>query len=291
VAHLVAFRHAPLGDVDFDQVWQAALALRAGEDPYTLIGPGLAYPFGWPLYYPGTAAVLALPFSQLPIGLARLAFVAGAGGVFGYAIGKYRAYLWPVFLSAPFLFGARNAQWAPLLTAAMLIPALGWLAAAKPNLGVVVLLASKTRRQAWIVVAGGAVLCAVALALDPNWPRAWLHVVESADHFKPLLSRPGGWLMLLALLRWRSPDARLLLGLACVPVGGMFYDALPAFLVTRTRREALVLAVLSLVASIGVGFDPTAADWSEGSWRTGQLVLWGILLPAMALLMLRKEAT
>jgi hypothetical protein len=95
--------------------------------------------------------------------------------------------------------------------------------------------------------------------------------------------------MLLGLLRWRDPDARLLLGLACVPSGGMFYDALPAFLVARNRMQAIGLALLSQLASVATAYHPTVEDWSGVAWATGKFVLWGVLLPALALVILRKE--
>jgi hypothetical protein len=276
--------------VDFDQVWLAARALRAGQDPYLVVGPGKPYPFGWPLYYPGTAAVIAVPFSFLPVELARLSFVLLSGALFGYAIGKHRPYLWPALLSTSFLVGARNVQWSLALTAGMIVPALGWLAAAKPNLGVTMLAASKTRAQAAIIVVGGVGLVLVALAVDPDWPLRWGEQVREAPHFTPLLLRPGGFLMLLGLLRWRDPDARMLLGLAIVPSGGMFYDALPALLVARSRMQAVTLALLTQIASVAVAFHPKVDDWSGVAWATGKFVLWGVLLPALGLVLSRKEA-
>ena len=54
-----------------DQIWFAARALFAGQDPYVVIGPGRVFSFPWPFYYPLTAAVLGLPLALLPLTLAR----------------------------------------------------------------------------------------------------------------------------------------------------------------------------------------------------------------------------
>ncbi|MGZ8412201.1 MAG: hypothetical protein ACXW05_05675, partial [Gemmatirosa sp.] len=44
---------------DFDVVWQGARYLLAGQDPWAMIGPGRAFEWVSPLYYPGTALVAA----------------------------------------------------------------------------------------------------------------------------------------------------------------------------------------------------------------------------------------
>src|SRR5215213_235924 len=48
---------------DFDQVWVAAQALLSGRNPYVEIGPGLAFDWPAPLYYPLTAAVAVAPLA------------------------------------------------------------------------------------------------------------------------------------------------------------------------------------------------------------------------------------
>ncbi len=51
----------PLGACDIDQAWAAGRALLEHENPYQVIGPGAHYQFPWPLYYPLTVGVVALP--------------------------------------------------------------------------------------------------------------------------------------------------------------------------------------------------------------------------------------
>ena len=62
------------------------------------------------------------------------------------------------------------------------------------------------------------------------------------------VTRPGSFLALLCLLRWRRPEARLVAALACVPQTPMLYEAVPLFLVPRTVFEAATLVVLSFAA-------------------------------------------
>jgi len=62
---------------------------------------------------------------------------------------------------------------------------------------------------------------------------------------------PGGILLLLALIRWRRPEGRLLAALACVPQTIGLYETLPLFLIPRTRWQGYALAGLSYVAAFG----------------------------------------
>jgi hypothetical protein len=55
--------------------------------------------------------------------------------------------------------------------------------------------------------------------------------------------------LLLALLRWRTPEGRLVAALACVPQTVGFYETVPLFLVARTRYQGYLLAALSYVAA------------------------------------------
>ena len=57
--------------------------------------------------------------------------------------------------------------------------------------------------------------------------------------------RFGGLFVLLTLLRWRRPEARLILFLACVPQVGSWYELLPLFLVPVTMQESMALVISS----------------------------------------------
>jgi hypothetical protein len=62
--------------------------------------------------------------------------------------------------------------------------------------------------------------------------------------------RPGGALLLLALLRWRQPEARLLAAMSLIPQTGGLYDTVPLFLIPRTRWEAYGLAAATQLVAI-----------------------------------------
>ena len=104
---------------------------------------------------------------------------------------------------------------------------------------------------------GGAALVGVSLAVQPAWPVEWLRIVRSAPHFVAPITRPGGILVLLALLRWRRPEARLLVALACVPQTAATYEALPLFLVPQGVAQTIALSVL------------THAMWHMRLWLEG----------------------
>jgi len=268
-----------------DQVWYAARALLAGQDPYQVIGPGRADPLPWPFYYPLTAALLGLPLALLPLPLARIAFVGLGGGLVGYVIARHRPQLWPLAFAQPFGNAASTGQWSLFLAASLTLPWLGPVAAAKPNVALALLAGARSRGHVMWLVFGGGALLALSLLWRPDWPWAWVATLTEAQHFRPLLMRPGGVLMLLALLRWRDPDARLLLGLAVIPQTGIWYEAAPALFVIRTWREACVITALTQAAHLASGWHP--AGFTSESWHIGTLTLWSVLLPALVLVLRR----
>jgi hypothetical protein len=188
----------------------------------------------------------------------------------------------------PFITAMLSAQWSPWLTAAMLLPWLGFLAAAKPNAGLAVLARTSSRRELLLVGGGGLLMLALSLAADPGWPLKWRDALAGAPHFAPLVLRPGGFLLLLGLVRWRDPDARMLLALGLVPQTGLMYEALPAALVARTRLEAVALALLTHATWFVGRYAPVPdPGFRAVSWVNGTYVVWGYLMPALALVLLR----
>jgi hypothetical protein len=276
----------PLGSLDFDAAWSAARALLAHQNPYAVIGPSGAYHYPWPFVYPLTAGVVALPLAPLPVVVARVLFLAISGGVFCYAVGARRPWAWPILISAPLINALMNAQWASLLAASLLLPAWGIVGAVKPNVALALLAGARSRRHAAWIVGGGLVILAVSVALRPSWPWEWTDRLREARDFGPLFSRPGGFLVLAGLLRWRDGDARLLVGLGLVPTSGFWYEMLPAMLVARNYRESLILAVCSVAAFIGSGLI-TPGEFTIERNQIATLVLWGCLLPPLVLVLLR----
>src|SRR5215467_11141855 len=124
---------------DFDPIRFAARLVLHGENPYTEIGPHAKYFWNFPLAYPMPAVVIAMPFLVVPIVWARCLFVGLTSGGLAYAVTS-RAW-WPllVFASASWVDAVGLAQWSPAMYLASLVPAFGFVLAAKPNIGVAVL--------------------------------------------------------------------------------------------------------------------------------------------------------
>ncbi|MFL5575157.1 MAG: hypothetical protein ACJ79S_04190, partial [Gemmatimonadaceae bacterium] len=231
---------------DFTYTWRGARALAAGLDPYQVVRvTGAEFPFNYPLYYPLTAVVAALPFSFASPHVGAALFFGLSSALLAHAVTRDGWHRLPLFGSMAFFYAAMVAQWSPLLTAAAITPWLWFLLAVKPNLGFALAAYRPSPRGAAAALA----FVAFTLVLVPGWPREWLHNVRgTAQYAPPVLTTLAGPLLLLAALRWRRPEGRLLLVLACVPQSPILYEALPLFLIPRTRRESLLLAVLTHAA-------------------------------------------
>ena len=70
----------------------------------------------------------------------------------------------------------------------------------------------------------------------------WLPNLREAPNAISALTLRGGALVLLALLKWRRPEARLLAATACVPHTLLPDETLPLFLVPQTWLEACVFS-------------------------------------------------
>ncbi len=282
VASFAATRLPGFNGQDFAVWWLAGKAALAGHNPYTTIVDPLGRPG---FFYPFPAAIAAIPLTVLPLAVAGPVFLGLSAAVLAFAI--TRTAWWPLimFLSGSMLSSVIAAQAAPLLTAAMLVPPLLWLGALKPNIGLVML----AYRPSWpsaAVMLGIAIAC---LAIRPTWPSEWLATVgQSPFHFAPWRF-PGGILMLLALVRWRRPEARMLAMLCLVPSAPIAYEALPLFLIPKTKREMLALALLS-VAMVAV-----TKDYSEQQETAAYLararpaIIWLLYIPALVMLLRRPN--
>ncbi len=235
------------GFSDFDIIWLAGRALARRANPYVAIKSDVYTA----LHYPLPAVVMALPFTALSESFAAAAWTALGFGLLAYFLTA--AEWWPLvgLASLPAVDAAQLAQWSPLLTCIALAPALGFLAIAKPTTGgaLVVSYANRVLNKRPLVWSAGIALVVVlaATAIQPDWPWQWVSSVRGAYHFVPLVLRPGGVLLLAALLKWRRPEARLLTLLALAPQTGAPYDALPLVLALASKREVFVFAILSFV--------------------------------------------
>jgi len=248
---------------DFDQVWGAARALLHRQDPYLVVGPGKSYPWQWPFFYPLSAALIASPLAGLPVIAARVVFAAVSAGLFAYAITWDGFGRSPVFISISFVTAVELVQWSPLLAAGMILPGLGWLAVAKPNLGIAMAAYARTDKGLAVMAAGVVVLFGVSFVVQPTWAREWFDAVRAAPQFRPLITRPAALVMLPVLLRWRRPEARFLAALALVPRTPTFYDHIFVFVAAMTFRESLVLTVGTFTVFFFMAFNAPFRDLNQ----------------------------
>lgn len=275
-------RQSSLTVSDFDAIWTAARALRAGSDPYAAIQ---SPPWPWDLQYPLPAVLLALPFSLLPLELARAAFMGLSLGLLAYALSA-RAW-WPLIglAGGQTFFALQSVQWTPLLAASVLLPALRFVWCAKPTSATPLFAAWPD----WRPIVGGVVLLALAFLAWPGWLDSWLAAARSAPH-RPAVLRVGGVLLLLALVRWRLPEGRQLAVFAFMPLSPHLYEAVPLLLVARTRREMLALAVCGTVGLAAGGVLPHSYGPDHGIIPWLVVLLTGYL-PALALVLRHREVS
>jgi hypothetical protein len=230
---------------DFWVMWSAARALLHGHAPYAAV-PGVLYPL------PGIVA--ALPFATVPTApSASGIFMAVSATVFAWALLGNGPGAWLGFFSAGMYLAVEVVQWTPLHAGAYALAPLGVFLIVKPHTGLPIFLA----RPSWWAVGGGLLCVVAAFVIDPAWLTHWraslalggAHLGTSATGYPyaaPVLL-PGGFVALLALTRWRRPEARLLVALACVPQSLILYDTVPLALVPRGWKESTVFTALSYV--------------------------------------------
>ena len=246
-AAVTLYLHNRTGKYDFQAFWWSAKALSVGANPYAAIGPaGMFLRWNIELPYPLPALLVIWPLTSLPLLTAVAIFTGVSGALLAWHLGRDHAAAWPVFLSASYLVALNLGQWSPLLTAAALSPWLGALLVAKPTIGAALFLYRPSRAAA----IGCLLLIAASIAVMPTWPAEWWPIATADStrlHYRTVIAVPGGALTLLALLRWKRPEARLLTVLACVPQTMIAYEFVPLFLVARQRWEGIALAVLSWI--------------------------------------------
>jgi hypothetical protein len=278
--YAVTIRHPSVVALDYTWHWRAAVALLNGENPYRVIQPTGHYPYSSGYYYPLPAAFLAVPFTMLKPNVAAAIGVGLATFVFALAVTRDSIGRWPVLLSGPMFGAVVTGQVAvPLIAAGFIWPATQLFAITKPNLGLAIGVARPTK---WSIV-GGAVGATVAFLLVPTWVAGWVAVVrgQPGAHPVPVLV-PGGFLVLLALLRWRRPDARLLVVMSLIPQTMTFYDTLPVVLCARTFRQSLVIGLTSQLAMLlAIPYAARIEAPLAVLQRTAWFAVVGVYLPAL----------
>ncbi len=274
---------------DFDQVWAAARALINGDNPYTAVGPDAPFKWKWPLYYPMPAVLLAAPLGALPVIAARAIFAAISASVFTFAISRDGWSRWPILLSVTFVVSIDLVQWSPLMAAAFFMPALGAITCCKPNFAVPVALAARDVRAWWWLAGGGLLLVAASFAVRPGWVVEWLANLRGAPHFIPPVARRGGFLLLLAAIRWRRPEARWFLAMAVIPQAPSFYDQLLLVAVCTRWWETAILTVSTYVLLQYVGANSPQPDYLAWGRLVGDATVWFCYLPMLVLLLRRPN--
>lgn len=276
-----AYGLAPPMASDFDFVWLGLRAFVHGQDPYRAVADAQVR---GPLYYPLPALVALAPLGFTSAGIARIAFAGLGYAALGYAAAGRPGGLFVALFSASAIVAAVGGQWSPLLTAGAVVPWLGALFIAKPGVGLALWCGYPSR----VAVYGGFALLCVSLVVMPSWPREWLAVLGNPVHAPPIL-RPGGFLLLAALLRWRRPEGRLLAALACVPHVTTLYETVPLFLVPANRYQAYLLLALSYAAAVvssWIAPTGTLLEQVVGRWP---VLLVGLYLPALVMVLRRPN--
>jgi hypothetical protein len=268
---------------DFDQVWFAAGAVLAGQNPYHLIGPGRPFAWEFPFFYPLPAALIATPLAALPVVWADGVFVAAGSACFVWAITRRGYATLPCLFAVPFLAAVQTAQWSPLLSASLVVAPLGFFTVAKPTIGAALFLARPTR---WPII-GAVILTVLAFALQPGWFTDWMSGFAEAAarrplHFSAPIVQQGGFVALAGLLRWRRREGRLITALACVPQTLVMYESLPLLLVPQTLGESIAMVVLTYIVDLlNIATVHGNQLYGAGRW------LW-ILYGGAALIVLRR---
>ncbi|HEY4954995.1 MAG TPA: hypothetical protein VII02_08925 [Gemmatimonadaceae bacterium] len=265
---------------DFSQALFGARALLNHGDPYKLVGPGLVYDSKWPLMYPATAFVAAIPLSPLADRFAAAIFVAVCSFALAYGVTARSWHLLPMFASAAFLTSVQLAQWSVLMTAMLFIPWLAVFAAVKPQAALPVLLPSLSSAYLKAAAIGAVALLAVSLLLLPQWPAEWWSLVRGAQQFRAPIARPGGVVISLVLLRWRRREAWLVFLMALVPQSWAWYNVLMLLAIPVTYREACVLSVVSSIGAIAAAYFAVGGTPREFDSTWGQAMVAFAYLPA-----------
>lgn len=287
-AHLVLVDPAVLG-YDFTFPWRAARALIGHQDPYAAIAPSGQFPFDNYFKYPLPAAILAVPFAWMSAAAAAATFGGVSAALLAWGLtrdGWHR--LW-ILASAPFAITMESGQWSTVLMAGALLPALSWISVCKPTVGLAVF---AYRPNRWAIL-GSAILLVVSFAILPSWVSGWVSSVRAdpTHSYVSLVTLIGGPIVLVALLRWRRPDARYLVALALVPQILTFYTAFLPMLVAETKRESQVMALLGWVTWLCWTWQ--VGDGPEARFRpiyAGYWILALLFVPAVFIILRRPNS-
>jgi hypothetical protein len=160
---------------------------------------------------------------------------------------------------------------------------------AKPNIALAVVAGAQTRRQLLMMIGVGASLVIASVLVRPDWITNWIEALLSKEYVSSPISNPGVFLLLLALLRWRRPEARVFTALVAIPQTPSLYDLVPLIVIPRTFREVNVLTLLtSALFWVVIGMEQL--PYYEFTHRMEQFAVWIVYLPALVMLLRRPNA-
>jgi hypothetical protein len=274
---LLASAWLPVPTGDFELLYAAAVRLLGGETPYP---PGTTW-----LPYPLPAVLVVVPFTFIPLELARPAFDILVGWAFVYALWKYRGlYALLALVSGGYLFALWHGQTTPLMVAASLIPAAGFLLAVRPNTSVSLWVA----RPSWKILLGMAGFLALTMMIWPLWPTEWVLAMPlDYSPWLPPIFRPFGALLLIAALRWNLPEGRLLLATAFLPQTALPYELVALALIPASGRQMAIylagtwIAVADAAGALQLVGGP---EWTMTGWP---VTLCAVYFPMLYLVLRR----
>jgi hypothetical protein len=262
--YLLSYFHQNAADFQW-AVWGAQDLLH-GINPY--LRPLQLYPL--------PAMLIGLPFVTVPPPVAGGLFYGISSALLAFGIMRHGWRGLLIFLAYPYWAGMLTAQWSPIILASGFLPVLLPVTLAKPQLGLSVLV-TRAHKSGLVLTASLLLACFIIL---PKWPWLWFSHFHSYVRFIPLMVIPGP-LLLLAIWRYRDPDAVFLL-LAAISPQRWFYDQLILWLIPRSRREFVWTVALS---------------WIPGVWRwyhlpqsvteVGRMAVLFMYFPMLCVILLR----
>lgn len=290
---LVAYAfHGSPPNGDFWRPWLGAKALLSGATPYGLFSPTGPYAHEFPDLYPLVASVPLLPLMFLPFNFAAGAFSGISAACLAWGITEKNFNRLPIFLSLPTVIALYSSQWSVVYSAAFILPALSFLYIAKPTIGFAMLAARATRRGVITFAVGASLMFALSLLIAPGWIGEWIATVRAhSGHMMAPVLQPGGLIALVALLRWRRPEARLIVALALVPQNIAWYDSVPLLLVPLTLMEVLVSTILMSVPIILEVLMKGGSDGVVDFWPRGYELAIFAYLPAVVTVLRRPNVS
>jgi hypothetical protein len=141
-----------------------------------------------------------------------------------------------------------------------------------------------------MAIVGGVALILLSIAIQPSWITDWVAALPSATHMIAPVAHSGGPLLLLALLRWRRPEARLLVALGCVPQTAAPYEVVPLMLlIPITAFESSILTMLSWVEFAVWGYLRSGLSFDTQILLSARLVVPLLYLPCLVMVLRRPN--